>query len=109
MIAVVVGDHHIVEDGDIRLLQYSADTVSVPGRPWSARSGRGASAGRGRHALIPREAGIHQHRLSRRRQKERGLATLGLNEIDVQSFLSLGLLLRPLRVEEWGRYEKDRD
>jgi hypothetical protein len=47
--------------------------------------------------------------LSRRRQKESGLATLGVEKVDVQSFLPLGFLLRPLRVEEWDRYNKRHD
>src|SRR5712692_8936420 len=108
MVAVVVRDDHIIEDGDIRLLQYGADAVSVPRWPGSARRGHSASAGRGRHALIPREPRIHQHGLPRMRQKQRGLAALGINEINVQSFLPLGLLLRPLRVEEWDGYKKRR-
>jgi hypothetical protein len=94
MVAVIMRDHHPIENGNSGLFENGADAVGV------ARDRRAGRILRRcvRHALVPRESRIHQHGLARRSHKERGLAALGIDEINIERALALALLPRNLRM-----------
>ena len=86
VIPVKVRDHHVVEHVHIRQLQHRHDAVRV------ARDARSVRF-RGQRALIARKSRVHQHRLSRGRNEQRGLPAFRVQEINIQR-LFLRLLLR---------------
>src|ERR1019366_2776962 len=79
-------DHHVVEDIHIRQFQDRHDSVRVTRDAGGVRFSR-------QRALIAGKSRVHQHRLSRGRNEQRGLAALGVQEINIQR-LFLRLLLR---------------
>ena len=87
VVSVKVRDHHVIEDAHIRRLQHRHDAVRVARDAWSVRL-------RGRHALIARKSRVHQHRLSRGRNEQRGLPAFRVQEINIQRLFLCRLLLR---------------
>ena len=86
VVRVKVRDDDVIQDAYICQLQDRHDAVRIARNIRSIRRS-------GRHALIAGKSSVHQHRLARRRNEQRGLPAFGIQEINIQR-LFLRWLLR---------------